>query len=166
MMNGRGWALDNHAANRVPPWLTRIPGISGLLMDIFDIGAVSQREWEDPELADPDASGPGFNGVWVAGGSSTTTEEANKARKRWQIFRTWLGRPVSTLTQFDRATFGEPRPSLTAQQELFSALSGLRWTPVRNEEEVRRLKLVDRDRATRSDTHLDVTALPDELRPR
>jgi hypothetical protein len=141
--------FDSPHANRIPPVLMD-SYLGPYLMDAFGVGPVPLRANEDRLIADDDATaelGSNEPAVWAAGGQrDLTPEQQAAARKRWQLFMTWLGRPVITAQQGAEALGIEPvPPNLTQSESSLAWLLGLRFRPARAESEVVRRALIERE---------------------
>lgn len=160
--------FDTPHANRIPPVLLDSP-LGPLMMDMFSVGPVALRGAEDPLVADDDATaelGSGEPAVWAAGGDrKLTPEQADRARRLWQLFTLTFGRPISTLQQgAEAAGLEPPPPNLTQDESTLAFLLGLKYRPVLTEDEAVRRALGERERRFREAAQ-DIQ-IPDRYTPR
>ncbi|HEY6866243.1 MAG TPA: hypothetical protein VI792_03235 [Candidatus Eisenbacteria bacterium] len=138
--------IDRPWMNKVPPFLMDIPVIGKWLGDALGIGPEPLTKFDDPLLADDDASdAAGVPAYWAAGTryDTTTPAEQEAQRRAWQEVALFLGRPFSTIEGVAEGIGLERAPPYVTQGEAaFDALLGFKHRPVLTQEEsVRRFEL-------------------------
>lgn len=138
--------IDRPWNNRIPPFLVHMPFIGDWLGDAVGIGPEPLTKYDDPLLADWDATqAAGVPAYWAAGVryADTTPEQQDAQRRTWQELSLWIGRPLSTVEAVAKAAGWEAGdPYIDSGEQVFDALFGFKHRPVLNETEaIRRYEL-------------------------